>query len=85
MRFHETPHGVYFDDLDAFQILHNARYILYFERTVGSLTMGGPIVVLLELRRRSQVMLTSRARRPGSPAGRGRPRRLYAGWPWTCR
>lgn len=36
MRFHETIHGVYFDDLDAFQILHNARYILLFERTVGS-------------------------------------------------
>ncbi|MBX5480825.1 MAG: acyl-CoA thioesterase [Myxococcaceae bacterium] len=36
MRFHEQVHGVYFDDLDAFGILHNARYILYFERTVGS-------------------------------------------------
>lgn len=36
MRFHEQVHGVYFDDLDAFQILHNARYILYFERTIGS-------------------------------------------------
>ncbi len=36
MRFHEMVHGVYFDDLDAFQMLHNARYILYFERTVGS-------------------------------------------------
>ena len=36
MRFHEQVHGVYFDDLDAFQILHNARYLLYFERTVGS-------------------------------------------------
>lgn len=29
-------HGVYFDDLDAFQILHNARYLLLFERTIGS-------------------------------------------------
>lgn len=36
MRFHETVHGVYFDDLDAFQILHNARYVLLFERTIGS-------------------------------------------------
>ncbi|MGA9521311.1 MAG: thioesterase family protein [Myxococcaceae bacterium] len=36
MRFHEHVHGVYFDDLDAYQILHNARYLLYFERTVGS-------------------------------------------------
>ncbi|WP_170319559.1 acyl-CoA thioesterase [Polyangium spumosum] len=35
-RFHETLMGVYFDDLDAFQILHNARYILLFERTIGS-------------------------------------------------
>ena len=36
MRFHEAIHGVYFDDLDAFQILHNARYLLLFERTIGS-------------------------------------------------
>lgn len=36
MRFHETVHGVYFDDLDPFHILHNARYILLFERTIGS-------------------------------------------------
>lgn len=28
--------GVYFDDLDAFYILHNARYLLLFERTLGS-------------------------------------------------
>lgn len=36
MRFHEQIHGVYFDDLDAFRILHNSRYVLLFERTVGS-------------------------------------------------
>lgn len=36
MRFHEATHGVYFDDLDAFKILHNARYLLLFERTIGS-------------------------------------------------
>jgi len=36
MRFHENVHGVYFDDLDAFQILHNSRYLLLFERTIGS-------------------------------------------------
>lgn len=36
MRFHEVVHGVYFDDLDPFQILHNARYLLLFERTVGA-------------------------------------------------
>ncbi|WP_373047815.1 acyl-CoA thioesterase [Vulgatibacter sp.] len=36
MRFYETTHGVYFDDLDAFQILHNARYVLLIERTIGS-------------------------------------------------
>ena len=35
MRFFEQHHGVYFDDLDAFQILHNSRYVLLFERTVG--------------------------------------------------
>lgn len=36
MRFHEQVMGVYFDDLDPFQILHNARYLLLFERTLGS-------------------------------------------------
>jgi len=36
MRFFETVHGVYFDDLDAFQILHNARYLLIFEHTIGA-------------------------------------------------
>ena len=36
MRFHERVHGVYFDDLDAFQILHNARYLLLFEHAIGS-------------------------------------------------
>lgn len=36
MRFHETIHGVYFDDLDAFQILHNARYLLLFEHGIGA-------------------------------------------------
>ncbi len=36
MRFHEQVHGVYFDDLDPFGILHNARYLLLFERTLGS-------------------------------------------------
>ncbi len=45
VRFHEQVHGVYFDDLDAFQILHNARYLLLFERTIGGfwghLGMGG--------------------------------------------
>ena len=36
MRFHEAIHGVYFDDLDVFGILHNSRYLLLFERTIGS-------------------------------------------------
>ena len=43
MRFHEAIHGVYFDDLDAMQILHNSRYLVLFERTIGSFwrrTMG---------------------------------------------
>jgi acyl-CoA thioester hydrolase len=34
-RFHEEVMGVFFDDLDPFHILHNARYILLFERTLG--------------------------------------------------
>ncbi len=36
MKFYEQVMGVYFDDLDAFRILHNARYFLLFERTLGS-------------------------------------------------
>ncbi len=36
VRFHEETHGVYFDDLDAFRILHNARYLLVMERTIGA-------------------------------------------------
>jgi acyl-CoA thioester hydrolase len=47
MRFFEQVMGVYFDDLDALGILHNARYILLFERTIGSfwkhLGWGGPL------------------------------------------
>jgi acyl-CoA thioester hydrolase len=35
-RFHEQIMGVYFDDLDPYHILHNARYLLLFERTLGS-------------------------------------------------
>lgn len=38
-RFYEEVMGVYFDDLDPFQILHNARYLLLFERTLGSFWM----------------------------------------------
>jgi len=44
-RFHEQVMGVYFDDLDSYKILHNARYLLLFERTLGSfwehLELGG--------------------------------------------
>ena len=36
MRFHEAIHGVYFDDLDHFGVLHNARYLLLIERTIGA-------------------------------------------------
>lgn len=47
MRFHEEVLGVYFDDLDAFQILHNSRYLLLFERTIGAfwgrMGWGGPL------------------------------------------
>ena len=34
-RFFEQVMGVYFDDLDSYHILHNARYLLLFERTLG--------------------------------------------------
>jgi acyl-CoA thioester hydrolase len=47
VRFHEERFGVYFDDLDAFGILHNARYVLLFERAIGSFWQlhgwGGPL------------------------------------------
>ena len=44
-RFFEQVMDVYFDDLDPFHILHNARYVLLFERTLGAfwndIGMGG--------------------------------------------
>jgi acyl-CoA thioester hydrolase len=39
VRFFEQTLGVYFDDLDPFHILHNARYVLLFERTLGAFWM----------------------------------------------
>jgi acyl-CoA thioester hydrolase len=52
MRFHETVHGVWFDDLDAFQILHNVRYLLLLERTIGDfwqhMGWGSPLDAILE-------------------------------------
>ena len=52
MRFHETVHGVWFDDLDAFQILHNVRYLLILERTIGSfwqhMGWGSPLDAILD-------------------------------------
>ena len=38
-RFFEEVKGVYFDDLDSFHVLHNARYLLLFERAVGAFWM----------------------------------------------
>lgn len=38
-RFYETVTGIYFDDLDPFHILHNARYLLLFERALGAFWM----------------------------------------------
>ena len=35
MRFHEVLHGIYFEDLDVFGVLHNARYPLLVERSIG--------------------------------------------------
>jgi len=40
MRVFEEICGVYFDDLDPFHILHNARYVLLFERTLGAFWMA---------------------------------------------
>lgn len=48
MRFHEETHGVYFDDLDAFGILHNARYLLIIERTIGGFWQAVGLGTLLE-------------------------------------
>jgi len=39
VRFYEQTQGVYFDDLDPFHILHNARYVVLFERTLGAFWM----------------------------------------------
>jgi acyl-CoA thioester hydrolase len=36
VRFFEEQFGIYFDDLDPFHILHNARYLLLFERAIGA-------------------------------------------------
>jgi acyl-CoA thioester hydrolase len=38
-RFFERTVGIYFDDLDPMQVLHNARYLLLFERTLGAFWM----------------------------------------------
>lgn len=38
-RFFEQVFGVYFDDLDPFEILHNARYLFLFERALGAFWM----------------------------------------------
>lgn len=38
-KFFEQTFGVYFDDLDTFHILHNARYLLLFERALGAFWM----------------------------------------------
>ena len=44
-RFYEEVMDVFFDDLDPYHILHNARYVLLFERTLGAfwnhIGMGG--------------------------------------------
>lgn len=36
MRCLETVHGIFLDDLDAIGVLHNARYLLMFERALGA-------------------------------------------------
>ena len=38
-RFFEQQFGIYFDDLDPMHVLHNARYLLLFERALGAFWM----------------------------------------------
>jgi acyl-CoA thioester hydrolase len=45
-RFFESRMGIYFDDLDSYKILHNARYILLFERCLGAFWMEAGVGAL---------------------------------------
>jgi len=37
VRYHERVHGVWFDDLDPYGVLHNMRYLALVERTLSTL------------------------------------------------
>ena len=60
MRFFEQTLGVYFDDLDPFHILHNARYLLLFERTLGAFWMDLGFGAFQETDRPEQFHLVAR-------------------------
>lgn len=60
MRFFEQTQGVYFDDLDPFHILHNARYVLLFERTLGAFWMELGFGAFQEADRPEQFHLVAR-------------------------
>ena len=60
VRFFEQTLGVYFDDLDPFHILHNARYVLLFERTLGAFWMELGFGAVLEADRPEQFHLVAR-------------------------
>ena len=60
VRFFEQTLGVYFDDLDPFHILHNARYVLLFERTLGAFWMELGFGAFQEADRPEQFHLVAR-------------------------
>lgn len=52
--------GVYFDDLDPFHILHNSRYLLLFERTIGAFWMELGLGGFADLHRPEQIHVVAR-------------------------
>jgi acyl-CoA thioester hydrolase len=58
--FFEQTRGVYFDDLDPLHILHNARYVLLFERTLGAFFMELGLGAFQETTRPDQFHLVAR-------------------------
>lgn len=60
VRFYEQTQGVYFDDLDPFHILHNARYVLLFERTLGAFWMELGFGAFQDTRQPEQFHLVAR-------------------------
>lgn len=60
VRFFENTVGVYFDDLDPFHILHNSRYLLLFERTIGAFWMELGLGGFADLHRPEQIHVVAR-------------------------